>query len=42
MLKKIILGIVALLLLVGAENLFAQERQERRDRPKAEQESLFV
>ena len=35
MLKKIILGIVALLLLVGAENLLAMEKK---DRPKAEQE----
>ncbi len=35
MLKKTMLGIVALILLVGAENLLAQER---RGRPKAEQE----
>ncbi len=39
MLKKIILGIVALLLLVGAENLLATEKK---DKPKAKQKQEQV
>ena len=39
MLKKIILGIVALLLLVGAENLLAMEKK---DKPKAKQKQEQV
>lgn len=39
MLKKIILGIVALLLLVGAENLLATEKK---DKPKAKQQQEQV
>jgi len=39
MLKKVMLGIVALILLVGAENLSAKEKEEQ-DKPKAKQKQV--
>jgi len=41
MLKKVMLGIVALILLVGAENLLAKEKEEK-GKPKAKQKQKQV